>query len=112
LCRRSTGDCSSILASGPDAQPGPQIWASNLCADVDAGLALLFKVVPRRKPMIYPRRSTDRGAAPTHSWAGVAELVDARDLGSRDESRGGSSPSARTTPGAPPVDPCFTQRDF
>ena len=28
--------------------------------------------------------------------AGVAELVDARDLGSRDESRGGSSPSART----------------
>src|SRR5258708_21514191 len=32
--------------------------------------------------------------------AGVGELVDARDLGSRDESRGGSSPSARTTPGA------------
>ena len=31
--------------------------------------------------------------------AGVAELVDARDLGSRDASRGGSSPSARTTPG-------------
>ena len=30
-------------------------------------------------------------------FAGVAELVDARDLGSRDESRGGSSPSARTT---------------
>ena len=30
--------------------------------------------------------------------AGVAELVDARDLGSRGESRGGSSPSARTTP--------------
>jgi trigger factor len=30
--------------------------------------------------------------------AGVAELVDARDLGSRDESRGGSRPSARTTP--------------
>ena len=29
-------------------------------------------------------------------FAGVAELVDARDLGSRDESRGGSSPSART----------------
>jgi trigger factor len=31
-------------------------------------------------------------------FAGVAELVDARDLGSRDESRGGSRPSARTTP--------------
>jgi hypothetical protein len=30
-------------------------------------------------------------------FAGVAELVDARDLGSRGESRGGSSPSARTT---------------
>ena len=33
------------------------------------------------------------------SHAGVAELVDARDLGSRDESRGGSNPSARTTQG-------------
>src|SRR5262249_10674707 len=32
--------------------------------------------------------------------AGVAELVDARDLGSRDESRGGSTPSARTMPPA------------
>ena len=32
------------------------------------------------------------GAAP----AGVAELVDAPDLGSGDESRGGSTPSART----------------
>ena len=32
--------------------------------------------------------------------AGVAELVDALDLGSSGESRGGSSPSARTT--------CFT----
>ena len=30
------------------------------------------------------------------SGAGVAELVDALDLGSSDESRGGSSPSART----------------
>ena len=29
--------------------------------------------------------------------AGVAELVDALDLGSSGESRGGSSPSARTT---------------
>src|SRR5690242_10309553 len=37
--------------------------------------------------------------AGTALLAGVAELVDARDLGSRDESRGGSSPSARTTPG-------------
>ena len=40
---------------------------------------------------------------PTVSWpdmmlsAGVAELVDALDLGSSDESCGGSSPSARTT---------------
>src|SRR5262245_63249536 len=37
-------------------------------------------------------------SAPRVPSAGVAELVDARDLGSRDESRGGSSPSARTTP--------------
>ncbi len=32
------------------------------------------------------------------SRAGVAELVDALDLGSSGESRGGSSPSARTNP--------------
>src|SRR5439155_16120407 len=37
------------------------------------------------------------GSAPRVPFAGVAELVDARDLGSRDESRGGSNPSARTT---------------
>ena len=36
--------------------------------------------------------------APKVPLAGVAELADARDLGSRDESRGGSSPSARTIP--------------
>src|SRR4029077_11504579 len=41
--------------------------------------------------MIYARR---RLALPV---AGVAELVDARDLESRDESRGGSNPSARTS---------------
>src|SRR4051794_2855830 len=35
-----------------------------------------------------------RGREP---FAGVAELVDALDLGSSDESHGGSSPSARTT---------------
>ena len=34
--------------------------------------------------------------------AGVAELVDAPDLGSGGESRGGSSPSARTISFAPP----------
>src|SRR5579871_4223893 len=33
--------------------------------------------------------------------AGVAELVDALDLGSSDESCGGSNPSARTTPQTP-----------
>jgi hypothetical protein len=33
-------------------------------------------------------------------FAGVAELVDALDLGSSDESCGGSSPSARTTSGS------------
>jgi hypothetical protein len=34
--------------------------------------------------------------APVLALAGVVELVDAPDLGSGDESRGGSSPSART----------------
>jgi hypothetical protein len=37
-------------------------------------------------------------AAPIREIAGVAELVDALDLGSSDASRGGSSPSARTKP--------------
>ena len=41
---------------------------------------------------------TAMARAPKVPLAGVAELVDARDLGSRDESRGGSNPSARTTP--------------
>ena len=48
-----------------------------------------------RKPLrIFRHRAS---ASP--DWmliAGVAELVDALDLGSSDESRGGSSPSART----------------
>jgi hypothetical protein len=35
-------------------------------------------------------------AAKFDAFAGVAELVDALDLGSSDESCGGSSPSART----------------
>jgi hypothetical protein len=52
----------------------------------------------RRAPEVAPRTHT--GALPLSAIAdaGVAELVDARDLGSRDESRGGSNPSARTTP--------------
>ena len=37
-----------------------------------------------------------RGFHRDPSPAGVAELVDAPDLGSGDESRGGSTPSART----------------
>jgi hypothetical protein len=39
------------------------------------------------------------GIATGPELAGVAELVDALDLGSSDESRGGSSPSARTKRG-------------
>ena len=37
--------------------------------------------------------------------AGVAELVDAPDLGSGDQNRGGSSPSARTIAAASRGDP-------
>src|SRR5260364_326267 len=43
-----------------------------------------------------PRRPRHRGRAIDAVHAGVAELVDALDLGSRSESCGGSSPSART----------------
>ena len=44
-------------------------------------------------------------------FAGVAELVDALDLGSSDESRGGSSPSARTSQGYDRVLPSGGLRD-
>ena len=48
--------------------------------------------------MLYAR-SRFAGCEPRERepFAGVAELVDALDLGSSDESRGGSSPSARTS---------------
>jgi hypothetical protein len=38
-----------------------------------------------------------RVALASMSYAGVVELVDTQDLGSCDESRGGSNPSARTS---------------
>ena len=38
-----------------------------------------------------------RDAPAMSSKAGVVELVDTQDLGSCDESRGGSNPSARTS---------------
>src|SRR5258707_14305522 len=51
-----------------------------------------------RKPL-YTFRHHARASRPDMMLsAGVAELVDALDLGSSDESRGGSNPSARTTP--------------
>ena len=54
------------------------------------------------------RALLDGGAAN----AGVAELVDAPDLGSGDESRGGSSPSARTSSRcAREADPAGVNRD-
>jgi trigger factor len=50
-------------------------------------------MVPGGGTCYKPRRPKELGLP----LAGVAELVDALDLGSSDESRGGSSPSARTT---------------
>src|SRR3981189_3119779 len=52
---------------------------------------------PAKRRMCPISGKPDIGWATKVPSAGVAELVDARDLGSRDESRGGSSPSARTT---------------
>src|SRR5688500_8290975 len=58
-----------------------------------------FSRAPRKRHVISraarPIFVQPRGAL----RAGVAELVDALDLGSSDASRGGSSPSARTTCG-------------
>ena len=50
---------------------------------------------------LFRHRDISRAARLQHAArsrrAGVAELVDALDLGSSDASRGGSNPSARTT---------------
>src|SRR5689334_10793566 len=48
------------------------------------------------RPHVISRRPRHRGRTYDALHAGVAELVDALDLGSSDESCGGSSPSART----------------
>ena len=54
-------------------------------------------MIAARKPL-HTFRLSCPGIAAGHDaiLAGVAELVDALDLGSSDESRGGSSPFART----------------
>jgi hypothetical protein len=59
-----------------------------------------FSGAPPPQPCYKPRRAAKRSLPSAAPQAGVAELVDALDLGSSDESRGGSNPSARTTPGA------------
>src|SRR5581483_7001479 len=48
-------------------------------------------------PIAWPPQQQGLGNALQFEPAGVAELADAQDLGSCDASRGGSSPSARTT---------------
>ena len=53
------------------------------------------KPVTRPTPWTWIRRPGSMSSE--YHVAGVAELVDALDLGSSGESRGGSSPSARTT---------------
>jgi hypothetical protein len=62
-------------------------------------MVLIFVLRGPQRADISRAAELNRSAAGAMPFAGVAELVDARDLGSRDESRGGSSPSARTTPG-------------
>ena len=52
---------------------------------------------PVRQERVRLAESGNRFGLEDQPAAGVAELVDALDLGSSDESRGGSSPSARTT---------------
>src|SRR5688572_13889764 len=49
------------------------------------------------RPWVCPAPGRRRSARVRECFAGVAELADAQDLGSCDASRGGSSPSARTT---------------
>src|SRR5579871_6842053 len=59
-----------------------------------AGQVRIFLMAASRQAVIDAR--TQIGLVKPALAAGVAELVDAPDLGSGDESRGGSSPSART----------------
>ncbi len=97
------------------SEAGPGLIAEDLPEALPRGLPAAVRrsrrlaVMPCREPtayfcgawpeaLIYSRAARPIGAAQSLR-AGVAELVDARDLGSRDASRGGSSPSARTTPG-------------
>ena len=60
----------------------------------------IFRSPPRQTIAIEPDpKGGDAARAPLWGGvAGVAELVDAVDLGSTAERRGGSSPSARTSP--------------
>jgi hypothetical protein len=57
---------------------------------------LFFSVAHARQADIERARSKAASSSRRLERAGVAELVDAPDLGSGDESRGGSNPSART----------------
>jgi hypothetical protein len=59
-----------------------------------AGQIRIFSVAQSRQTDI--ERGKQIGLVKPALTAGVAELVDAPDLGSGGESRGGSSPSART----------------
>ena len=59
-----------------------------------AGRIRIFSVAQSGQADIERRKQI--GLVKPALAAGVAELVDAPDLGSGDESRGGSSPSART----------------
>ena len=59
--------------------------------------SLVWSMTAARKPLhTFRRHAPHRGRTNDAIQAGVAELVDALDLGSSDESCGGSSPSART----------------
>src|SRR5439155_23390024 len=71
------------------------VWSS-LTKSLPRSIPITWSMMAARKPLHTFRQHARASRPDTMLSAGVAELVDALDLGSSDESCGGSSPSART----------------
>ena len=83
------------------AFPPSLVELQQQCATEPAGARPPAFFCGARPASCYRARPKQCGLVKPALAAGVAELVDAPDLGSGDESLGGSSPSARTIPSPP-----------
>jgi hypothetical protein len=89
----------ALLAALGDVEHWNQLHLSNAAGENRRGKASPT-VVSTHQPYYedMAARQAKPGVGVAEGEAGVAELVDALDLGSSDENRGGSNPSARTSP--------------